>query len=270
MKNRTGGDRSHSPRTRPLLLLFVTILLLVRHQGGWAQGSAGSEGGLEPRFLIDMPTAGMIDKGSLSLDIDFYQQGGVLLGLSVGVLDRLSFGVSYGGSNLIGNGSPELNPLPGVNLKVRVFEEGTFPAIAIGFDSQGRDGYLEDLDRYVIKSPGIYAALSKNYSMLGFFSIHGGVNYSFEGSDGDRGVNVYGGVEKTIGPIFSVAAEYSLGLDDNAEDAVGKGRGYLGAGFFWSIGGGLTLSVHFKDLLKNSEELSQANRTVRLEYVKAL
>ncbi len=235
-----------------------------------AQGSAGSAGTLEPRYLVDIPTAGMLPKSSFALDMDFYQEGGVLLGLSAGILDRLSFGISYGGSDLIGSGEPEMNPVPGVNLKIRVIEENVaLPAIVLGFDSQGRDGYIKSLSRYVIKSPGFYVAASKNYELLGFFSIHAGVNYSLERADDDRDFNVFAGVEKSVGGVISLVVEYNLGANDSNGKALGKGRGYLNAGVKCSIGGGLTLAVCLKDLAKNSrDDITVANRVMKLEYVK--
>lgn len=233
-----------------------------------AQGSAGTEGHLEPRYLVDVPTAGMLAKGSFALDMDFYQEGGVLLGVSVGILDRLSFGVSYGGTRLVGSEEPVMNLIPGVNVKIRIIEENVaLPAIALGFDSQGRDGYLKELSRYAIKSPGIYVAASKNYSMLGFFSIHGGGNYSLERADGDKDFNVFAGVEKTLGSVVSVIVEYNAGVNDSNGKALGKGRGYLNAALKWTVGGGLTLGVCLKDLTKNtSNEISVANRTVKIEF----
>jgi len=45
-----------------------------------------------------------------------------------------------------------------MHVKIRLLEESyILPALALGFDSQGKDGYLKDLDRYKIKSPGFYA-----------------------------------------------------------------------------------------------------------------
>jgi len=234
------------------------------------QSAAGSEGELEPRYLVDVPTAGMLDKGSMAIDIDFYQEGGLLLALSAGVLDRLSFGISYGGSHLIGASSPVMNETPGVNVKLRIIEESVaLPAIAIGFDSQGKDGYIKDLDRYTVKSPGLYAAASKNYTLLGFFSLHGGVNYSFERADGDKDINLFFGAEKSIGPILSLVMEYNMGLNDNSGDAIGKGQGYLNAALRCGLGNGLTIAVHIKDLMHNGQEITVANRTVRLEYARA-
>jgi hypothetical protein len=257
---------AHTQRVRALLLAF---LLLASGHHAMAQGAAGTAGGQEPRFLVDVPTAGMLGKGTFALDVDFYQEGGVLFGISAGVLDRLSFGISYGGSRLIGAQSPVMNEIPGINVRIRVVEESmVFPAIAIGFDSQGKDGYIKEQDRYLIKSPGFYAVASKNYLLLGFFSIHGGVNYSLERGDDDRGVNFFFGAEKTIGPILSLVAEYNLGLNDNSGNAIGKGRGYVNTGLKVSLGNGLTLGVCLKDIIKNGRDITVANRTARLEYAR--
>ena len=249
--------------------LVFGLLLTFWVASMYGQGSAGSGGSLEPRYLVDIPTAGMLDKGNFALDLDFYQEGGVLLALSVGIIDRLSFGISYGGSKLIGSQEPVMNELPGVNLRIRVIEENVvLPAIALGFDSQGKDGYRKDLDRYVIKSPGFYAVGSKNYSLAGFFSVHGGVNYSLERADDDSDVNFFAGVEKTLGPVISVVLEYNSALNDNSGNALGKGNGYLNAGIKWSIGGGLTLAVNLKDIVKNAGDVNVGNRTVCIEYAK--
>ena len=234
---------------------------------------AGTAGKLEPRYLVDIPTAGMLAKESFAVDIDFYQEGGVLLGLSAGILDRLSFGISYGGSKLIGTEKPVMNQTPGVNLKIRVIEENTvLPALVLGFDTQGKDGWLKDLDRYRIKSPGLFAVASKNYSLAGFFSIHGGANYSLEGTDGDKDPNLFAGVEKTVGPAISVTLEYNLASNDSNRRALGWGRGYLNAGLRCAVGGGLTLGVNLKDLARNARNggnLNIANRTVHMEYVRS-
>lgn len=233
-----------------------------------AQGSAGTKGKAEPRFLVDMPTAGMLQKGTFAVDVDFYQEGGVLAGLSAGIFERLTFGVSYGGSRLLGREKAIMDPFPGVTVKVRLFDESVaVPALAIGFDSQGRDGYIKDLERYTVKSPGLYAVLSKNYLLLGYLSLHGGINYSFERADDDRSFNVYVGAEKTIGPFFSLLAEYNLAMNDNSGHAIGRGRGYLNAALKWSFAGAVTLGVHFKDILKNSRVGDLVSRTARIEVV---
>jgi hypothetical protein len=233
------------------------------------QGSAGTTANVEPRFLVDAPTAGMLPEGSFTLDLDFYQRGGMLCGLSFGLLQRLTVGLAFGGSRLIGSDEPDWNKLPGVNLKVRLFEESEeLPAIALGFDSQGRDGYDRSLDRYLIKSPGFFAVASRNYAWLGDMSVHGGLNYSLERGDDDNDITAFVGAEKTIGTSIAMTAEYNLASNDSDHRALGKGRGYLNFGIRWSTGGGLTLGLNVKDVLRNLRGVEAINRTVRLEYAK--
>jgi hypothetical protein len=252
-----------------LKVLCAGVLLCGLTAAASGQGSAGTAANVEPRFLIDAPTAGMLPEGSFTLDLDFYQRGGVLCGLTFGLLQRLTVGLSYGGSRLIGSDEPDWNKLPGVNLKLRLFEESNeLPAIAIGFDSQGRDGYVRALDRYLMKSPGFYAVASRNYAWLGDISMHGGVNYSLERGDDDSDVSGFIGVEKSIGTSIALTAEYNLASNDSDNRALGKGRGYLNFGIRWSTGGGLTLGLNVKDVLRNLRDVEAINRTVRLEYAK--
>jgi hypothetical protein len=233
-----------------------------------AQGYAGARADIEPAFLIDKPTAGMFKRGAYAVGVNLFQSGGVMVGATVGLLDRLSIGVSYGGTHIIGWDRLEMNSLPGVLVKIRVFDESTvFPAIAIGFDSQGKEPYVKSLSRFTIKSPGFYAVASKNYEFLGNLSFHGGVNLSMERSDGDKDVNLFGGVEKSLGSDISLLAEYDLGMNDNHAQALGIGRGYLNLGLRWSVGGGLTVGFDVKNLVNNQRGVTVGNRTLQFDYV---
>ncbi len=251
------------------LSLVLAVVLL--SQISAAQGSAGSEGKIEPRHLVDIPSAGLLDRGSFSLDVNFFQSGGVLLGLSAGVLDRLNFGVSYGGTNVIGAEEPKWNKLPGIEVRFRLFDEAEMiPAIAIGFDSQGKEAYIDSLERYTIKSPGFFVAGSKNFDFLGYFSIHGGFNLSLERADGDTDPNAFLGVEKSVGNDISIMLEHNFGFNDSNREALGRGRGYLNFGFRWSFGSGFTFGFDLKDIIKNQQNISIGKRAISLEYVKYL
>jgi hypothetical protein len=248
--------------------LLIVCALIVGSLSGRAQGSAGSGAKLEPRFIVDLPTAGMPGSGAMAVDAEIYQQGGMQLGMTYGIFSWWSVGVFYGGANIIGSESPVMNPLPGFELRFRALNETLFlPALLFGFNSQGHGGYLKALDRYVYKSPGIFMVLSKNYQMLGFLSIHGGVAYTLERADGNRNADVYMGAEKTLGPFLSFLGEYDMALNDNASG--GKGRGYLNLGVRCTLGGGLTLGICARDLLKNNREVGAVNRVATLEFVHA-
>ena len=66
--------------------------------GGSSAGAlvAGTNATLESRELIDLPTAGILPAGDVAIDVEFFQESGFLTGVSIGALDRLTFGMSYG------------------------------------------------------------------------------------------------------------------------------------------------------------------------------
>ncbi len=235
------------------------------------RGSAGAKANVEPRFLVDTPTAGILHRGEFALDIDFFADGGMTVGLSAGVINRLSLGISYGGNSLIGSDEAEFNEVPGINLRYRILDETLLmPALVIGFDSQGREAYIESLDRYTIKSPGFFVTASKNYRFIGNLSVHGGANYSLERGDDDKDLNFFGGAEKSLGKNISLIVEYDFAFNDSNRRAVGRGRGYLNTGVRWSAGGGFTLGLDFKNLIKNRDQVAIGNRTLRIEFVNKL
>lgn len=245
-----------------LLVMMLTMPLA-------AQNSAGDAANIEPRYLIDTPTAGLLKRGAFSLEANFFQDGGLTFGLYAGALDRLTFGISYGGVGIIGKGKTNMQKLPGVLLKYRLFDESeTMPAIAFGFDSQGKETYIDSLERFTIKSRGIFIAASKNYSFLGFLSFHGGVNWTMEKRDGDKDMDLFVGVEKSIGQEISLLAEYDFAFNDSHGKALGQGKGYLNTGIRWSLANGLTLGFDLKNVVKNQQNVTFANRTLKVEYVR--
>ena len=257
----------YGKQDRRKLNLFVLLLLIPFLNMARGQGSAGTDGEAEPRYLVDVPTAGILRRGAVALDVNIFQDGGLLAGASAGLFNRIVLGLSYGASRLIGDDAAVANPGPGVGIKIRLIEEGaSFPAIVLGFDSQGKEAYVEDLDRYTVRSAGLYLVGSRNFSFAGFLSLHGGINTSLE--TGDKKLSFFLGAEKTVGSFISTVIEYNHA--SNEQGPLSKGRGYLNIGLRWSLGVGLTLGVNLKDLTKNGDHVSIGNRTINLEYVGSL
>jgi hypothetical protein len=252
--------------------IFFVLLSLLSNLI-FAQGTAGDKAKFEYRTLIDMPTAGILEKGFVGVGTDILPDGVLIAKIEVGVFDNVSFGISYGGANIIGAGTPEWYKLPGVNLRVRITDETTLiPAIALGFDSQGKGEYFtEPANRYAIKSPGFYAAVSKNFGFLGFLSLHGTINYSLEKDDGDNFANLMAGIEKTLGPNLSLIMDYDFTLNDNTTKLFGEGRGYLNLGLRLSMGEGFTIGFDLRDLLDNKTwKPSTADRSIKIEYIQSI
>jgi len=246
-----------------LLVLTITSTLIV------AQGSAGTNAKFEYRSLIDMQTAGILEKGYVGVGIDVMPKGVVITQIEVGVFNNFSFGISYGGSNVIGSGTIDFYPLPGVYAKGRIFDEAEMmPAIAIGFDSQGKGEYHSELNRYQIKSPGFFLTTSKNFELLGYFSIHAMLNYTLERDDNDKDANLVIGAEKTVGGVVSLYAEYDFALNDNNPLSLGDGKGYLNFGARWSIAEGFTVGLDLRDVLSNQKiNTYSADRALFVEYI---
>ncbi|WP_169304687.1 hypothetical protein [Chloroherpeton thalassium] len=246
---------------------MIAVFLSFGSSKANAQSTAGSSASEEPRYLFNMPTAGVLQRGVYAIEGWAYGGGGSFVSLSVGLSEQLTFGIAYGAGNLIGSGSPDWNELPGVMVRYRIFEEElNFPAITIGFESQGRENYLDGANRFERKSPGFFAAATKNYALLGFIALHGGINYSLENDD-DKDLNFYFGVEKTIGKELSAYAQYDAAINDNNKTALGDGRGYLDMGLRWSLGKGMTIELNLANISDNFKHLDAASRSVRLEYV---
>ncbi len=235
----------------------------------FAQGSAGTSAKFEYRKLIDMESAGILEKGFVAVTTHALPYGVVDMGLEVGVFENLSFGISYGGENIIGDSKIKWYSWPGINIKYRLINESeSVPAVALGFDSQGRGRENKELKRFDYKSDGLFVAASKNFNFLGYLSLHGEINYSVRNGDGDRTPNLKIGLEKTFGKSVSFLAEYDFALNDNGELSFGAGKGYLNFGLRASLGKGLTLGVDLRNMLENKKINSAvAERGIFLEYV---
>jgi len=248
----------------------ILILLLIAVNLCLAQGTAGDKAKYEYRYIIDMPTAGILEKGVVGVTTDLLPNGVLLQWIEAGVFENVSIGISYGGANFIGSGNVDWNKWPGVTFRARILNETVYiPAITLGFDAQGKGIYYDDDERYAIKSPGFFAAVSKNFAMLGYLSLHAETNYSLEGTD-DNYVDFRIGFEKTLGSSFSLVGEYDFAFNDN-NGGFGIGRGYLNAGIRWSPGPGFTVGFDFRDLLDNEPSVSNGvGRAFKIEYLKSI
>jgi hypothetical protein len=101
---------------------------------------------------------------------------------------------------------------------------------------------------------------------MGFFSIHGTLNYTLEYKNGDNYVNLSMGFEKTIGATLSAIDEYNFAFKDNNTKYFGNGNGYLNMGLSWVMGEGFTLGFDLRDLLNNQKwSPTTADRSIKIE-----
>lgn len=250
--------------------IYIYIILFFIGLSGlaYSQGSAGSAARYESRYIVEMPTAGIIPKGDYVVYGTAFDQGGLAAEFTASPFTNFELGLSFSGIRIIGSGDIDCQKLPGVNLKWRIINETkSFPAIAIGANIQGRGYYSKTYDRFQTQSPGMYVCASKDmYWDLGYIAFHGGLTYSFEPTPVNRKINLYAGFEQSIGRPFSINCEFNANLDDENKHIM-KDKGLLNLGFRASLSRGVTLELQLKDLLKNFKDEDSPIRIVGLEFI---
>ena len=223
-------------------------------------------------FTVEYPTAAVLSRGEVQIHQTFYGNDGILFGFTVGLIDNIQAGVTYGGTHIVGNQEPDWNKIPGVNVKFRIINETlTFPAIALGIDTQGRGKYYRDINRYDIKSHGVYAVASKNFSLYGLLGFDFGMNYTFEWEeDENKTVDFFAGTYKTLGDIVTIYLDYSLGLNDRLNDEEvdieRRNRGFLNSAIQVRLSDQLSIKLLLHDLMLKRKDAELFDRSILVDY----
>ncbi|MCG3118786.1 MAG: hypothetical protein ALAOOOJD_01061 [bacterium] len=246
----------------PLLLLLPVVV--------FGQGID-----VQPRHVIDIPTAWPLPRAGFDLTARAFGQGGMFVSLSVGVSNQFMFGASYGGTNILGEDSLQWNRAPGLLVRYNIIPESfALPAISIGFESQGYGPFIakskttnSEINRYTNKSPGFYVVASKSYAFLEHLDFHGGINYSLERGDGDKDINLFTGAALAFNQDFELLGEYDFALNDTQKKvSLGEGTGYLNAGLRLNIKKVVYIEVYLKNLLQNRTAAKYYNREFQITF----
>ncbi|RKX25259.1 MAG: hypothetical protein DRP47_10070 [Candidatus Zixiibacteriota bacterium] len=268
---------------KSILLLFVVLtailclasLITAQDDAGSGQTSLYD---VPPRWLVDIPTAGTLPRGYYSICVRLYPDGGALGYTDIGLSHRLMMGISFGGEGVISSRDPDWNPSIEFGLKFRLIDElEYFPAVSVGFSSQGSGAYNKSLERYTYKSRGFYAVASRSFYFYQWTAgWHAGVNYSREYKhDGDKNINFFGGFDATFKYDLALLMEYDIAFNDDRSslpdgssyEFAGKGRGYLNLSVKWLFAENLELEAILKDLLENRREFETLSREIRITYI---
>lgn len=231
-----------------------------------------------PRWLVDMPTAGTLPRGHYQIGTRLYPSGGAIGFTDIGLSNRLMIGISYGGQDVVSNKNPNWNPKIEFSIRFRPIDEiDYFPAVTLGFSSQGNGAWDKDIERYTFKSRGFYGVVSRSFYFYQWTAgWHVGLNYSLESEvDDDKALNFFLGVDATFKYNLALLFEYDAALNDDRstlpgsqEPAFGgKGRGYMNMSIKWLFTENLELEVMMKDLLVNRRESETITREMRLTYI---
>jgi hypothetical protein len=256
-----------------LIILIGFTMLFASNSLSHAQNLGGDFPRVPlPSKLVDFPTAATLPRASFNVELDAFSNGGLLSMISIGLHKRFMIGISYGGEGVLGNEKADWFERPEYMVKLMLIDENLgFPAVALGFESQGHGFYDDVLNRYRFKAPGFYLAVSKGYQTFNWVSgIHAGINMNpiEDDGDGDDDFSFYGGFDITFNNNLTILGEYQGALnDDKSGSGYGRGRGYLNAGFKWTFSNKLELAAILKDLLNNTRGISSITRELRITYM---
>lgn len=225
---------------------------------------------IQPRYLIDAPTAWTLPRGAFDFVTRVYPEGGVLGMVAIGLTNHFMIGISYGGDRILSEQQARRGPRLEFNAKLKLVDEQYyFPAIAIGLTTQGYDSWDSGLKRYTYKSKGFYGVITRSlYFYKWSIGGHAGVNYSMETDDNDDDPNFFVGMDTRFNPSFGLVMEYDFALNDNkANQSYGRGRGYLNLGLQWIYSENLSIEILLKNLLNNRRGVNSFSRGIRLTYV---
>ena len=212
--------------------------------------SAASRGFL---YNVDQPVPVSLKHAEYYAGVRLWGEGGAMVRFGIGLFDRLTLGVAYGGNRLIGSAEPGMYPRPEFLARGAILtEQGYFPDFIVGFESQGLDHYDDDYD---VLPKGGYASLGKTITPTNTY-VQLGVNYW-------RKVSGFAVVNQALPAGFEVMVEYDLGLNDNRPELAR--RGYLNAGVGWTFNDQIRFSLGLRDILGN-RDATRLNRVIDLSF----
>lgn len=248
--------------------IIILFLIYSSSYSLFAQGSSGEKAKYESLYIVNMPTAGVIPPNSFAIYSNIFENSGMFFEFNACPFTGFNFGLSYGGTNILGNKDVSWQNLPGLLIRIRIIDESLkFPAILIGFNTQGRGSYIVKSKRFQNLSPGFFLSASKSYTWkLGYLAFHGGINYSLEPLPSERTPNSYAGIEQSIGNRSSLNLEYNATLDEKPGLIMDK-RGLLNLSIRYAFTQNMTVEFQFIDLLNYSVEGQRAMRRFGIEYI---
>jgi len=203
-------------------------------------------------YNVDQPVPISLAHAEYYAGARLWGNGGVMVRFGIGLFDRVTLGMSYGGDRVIGSEKPEFYDRyrPDFQARLAILQEmGYAPNLVLGFESQGYDGSVAE--EYRVREKGGYLCLGKTLDVMRTH-CQIGVNY-WNGVDGFAALNAL------LPGNMELIAEYDPALNDTTDE----GSGFLNFGIGWTFAERVRMVVGLRDVLGNREE-TKLNRVFEI------
>lgn len=191
-------------------------------------------------YVIDSPNTYLHSKGSYEINSRIGNQGAMTVQINAVVFENFAFGVSYGGDNIIGTGTPSYHKSPGVQVKIASQIQPV--SWAIGFDSEE---YNDNVKRC------LYAVIGGNLNAKIIPSF--GINYC-------KKLNAFAGIETGITQIINFDAEWLLSENPSTKEYCST----VNCGFRFKFADNVVLELFLKNIMDKD---SKPSREIKFSYL---
>ncbi len=232
--------------------LFIMLLLVFAVPLVWAKGDVVA--GPTNYEMVEAPTAYTLAHGGYDFVTKLYENGGLFLRANVGFQDFFMFGFSGNATNVIGQGTIQIQT-PRLFLKFKVLDQKTAPmALAVAWDDRGYG--TEVAGRFTPGlQKGFYSVISREFPELGFLQLHGGFNaVKFDNFNASQDLGAF------LGTSFAVAPPLAFNFE---LDKLFTNYWQFNANVVFNVDNPLRVGFDFRDI-NNGVAFS---RIVRVQYV---
>jgi len=244
-------DRLAEKKSRQFIILSFVFVILICPVLSWAADETAS---MPTNYeMVQAPTAYVLMNSGYDLVTEMYENGGLYLRANVGFKNFFMFGFSANGTNLIGQGTIQIQT-PKLAFKLKLLDQSTAPfALAVAWDDRGYGTYTNNRFEPGTQK-GFYTVISHEYADLGYLQTHLGFNLvEFDNFDSSQ----------DIGAFFGTSFAVSKALVFNLEaDKVFSSQWAFNANFLFNVDTPLRVGIDFVDI--NNPGLF--SRIVRIQY----
>ncbi|HTA75554.1 MAG TPA: hypothetical protein VK791_00185, partial [bacterium] len=235
---------------RSIALAFLVLIGLCSAPSWAADETATMPTNYE---MVQAPTAYVLMHGGYDFVTQVYENGGLFLRANVGFKNFFMFGFSANGTNMIGQGTIQIQT-PKLFFKFKILDQATAPfALAVAWDDRGY-GTFSNNRFYPGTQKGFYTVMSREYPDLGFLQTHLGFNLvEFDNFDASQDLGAF------LGTSFAVAKPLVFNIE---ADKIFSSQWAFNANFVFNVENPLRVGLDLVDI--NNPNLF--SRILRIQY----